>query len=437
MSRLTSALLFFLFIGFITAPAFAVLAGVQGAGTALQNRNLAKKPQLTLAAVWDRSYGKEFSDWIWDTIPLRDKALKMDHTIDYYWFHDSPTLEAFFGKEGFAWRRERVLAGMRAGQTPPADLSKALDRIERAFKEAGVPVYVVVSPTKASIYPEYLPDAYREVFEKTARPTEDFLRKRAESDSSVIDLWAPMLAEKQRLLQAENLARPEFRYLWRRNDDHWNVEAGRIQAREIVKAVEPGLWDEAKAPIIDGQFEMRESELSVLYFKLGIEEPYQSQKPSPLTSISIAHKRVKDSTNPIAIATSSVTPTHTPSDKTVLVIRDSFLAEHSGAPSITRDAGVQTIAPFFKRTLFMHWETMQKGKERIAPRMRGIDAVVVQVTQGSNYYLTKRASELVALAKMIAAGKGQTDDGTDPPEPKTPRKQSKKPASMQPDDDHR
>ena len=93
MSRIVSALLLLLFAALICAPAVAWALGVKGGGTALQNRNLAKRPPLTLNKVWDGSFGKEFPDWVWDTIPLRDKALKMDHSLDFYAFRDSPSAD--------------------------------------------------------------------------------------------------------------------------------------------------------------------------------------------------------------------------------------------------------------------------------------------------------------------------------------------------------
>lgn len=433
MSRAFASLLLLLFAALICAPAVAWALGVKGGGTALQNRNLAKRPPLTFAKVWDGSFGKEFPDFVWDTIPLRDKALKMDHKIDFYVFRDSPSRDAFFGLDGFTWRRERVLAGIRAGGGEVADVKKAIDKIEKAFADAHVDLRIVLSPTKASIYREYIPDGYRQEYEKIADPVERFYRERAAHDPVIVDVWTPLLEEKARLLALpeSELARPEMRFLWRKNDDHWNIEAGRIQAREIVRSIDPTLWDETKAPIFTGEFEMQEAELSRLYFKLDIQEPYQAFKLSPLTKVTMTRRSLKGSTNPLVTATSAVTSTHTPRDETVLVIRDSMLSESSGRPSCTRDGAYQTIAPFFSKTIFSHWETLQTAHALLKPRLRGVDHVVLQVTQGSNYYLVKRANELVRLAQMIKDGQGQEDDGTDPPPP-TKKPERAKPKTAKP-----
>ena len=420
MSRLASAVLLLFFAAFISAPAIAWAWGVKGEGTALQNRNLAKRPQLTVAKVWDASFGKELSDWVWDTIPLRADALKMDHRIDFYVFRDSPSREAFLGKDGFSWRRERVLGGIRAGATPPKEIHKALDRIEAAFADAGVPLHIVISPTKTSIYPEYLPDAYRAAYEELARPTERALRERAKRDPAIVDLWSPIHAEKQRLASA-NFARPDLALLWRRNDDHWNLEGGRIQAKEIVRHVDPGLWQEEKAPVLSGKFEMIESEISRLYFKLDIREPYQGMKQSPLVNVEMRHTNVTGSNNVIVISESAVTPTHSPKKETVLVVRDSFLSDYNGRPSAGRNGGMEALAPFFEKVVFLHWDTISHGKKALPPRIRGIDRVVIQVTQGSNYYLTRRTRDLEDLARMVKKGQGQVDDDKNRPRKKPDR----------------
>lgn len=427
MSRVVSSLLLFLFAALICAPAIAWALGVKGGGTALQNRNLTSRPALTFAKVWDGSFGKEFPNFVWDHIPLRDKALKMDHELDFYVFRDSPSRDAFFGLDGFTWRRERVLAGIRAGGGEVADVKKALDKIEKAFADAGVSVRIVLSPTKASIYREYLPDRYRQEYERIADPVEQFYRERAKTHPAIIDLWTPILEEKARLLALPEsaLARPEMRFLWRKNDDHWNIEAGRIQAREIVRSIDPTLWEESKAPVFTGEFNVRESELSRLYFKLDIKEPYQTFTTSPLVNVKLKRTSLKGARNPVVTATALPTPTHTPRNETVLVIRDSMLSEHHGC---TADGGFQTISPFFAKTMFVHWETLQTAHALLKPRLRGVDHVVLQVTQGSNYYLVKRANELVRLAQMVEAGKGQVDDGKGPPPPpKTPPKKKPQP----------
>lgn len=395
------------FAAFICAPALAWALGVKGGGTALQNRNLAPRPPLTFASVWDQSFGKAFSDWTWDAIPLRDKALKSNHQFVVSVFHDSPSKDAFFGLEGWTWRRERVLQDIRAGGSKPADVMHALDRIEQAFSKAGVPLHIVISPSKPSIYSEFLPPVYRQEFKRIAGPAEKALIERAKRDSAIVDLWKPIREEKNRLLALPDseFKRPEMRWLWRRNDDHWNVEAGRIQAREIVQAIEPAAWDESKAPTLTGEFEEQESELSRLYFKTDIMEPYQRLTPSPLVDVTYTRSNPKKTHQPTIVAESRPTPGHSPSSKKILILRDSFLSDHSGAPSCTRDAGVQTIAPFFSKSIFLHWDTLQKLKKELQPYIQDVDEVVVQVTQGSMYYLVKRTVDLNELAQMVKAGR--------------------------------
>jgi hypothetical protein len=414
-SRIVSIFLLVAFAVFICTPGVAWVLGVKGGGTALQNRTLAKRPPFTFEKVWDASFGKELTDWVWDTIPLRDKALTMNHLLEFYVFKDSPSKDAFVGLDGWHWRRERVLQDIRAGGGDINEIKTALDRVEAAFDAVDIPVHIVLSPTKASMYPEFIPSGYREEFERIARPVEDYYRERAKTDAHIIDLWGPMHEEKQRLLVATDLPHPALRYLWRKNDDHWNVEAGRIQAREIVRAVDPSLWKEENAPILDGKFEEQQAELDRLYLKLGLTAAYQGLKDSPNVKVTWKKDKLEGSREQIATSTSSPTAKNKPREETVLVIRDSMLADHSGRPSCTRDGGFRTIAPFFEKSIFMHWETVQtaRSKPKFKERMVGVDRVVVQVTQGSNYYIVKRAKELEDLAKIIRAANKVSGDAGD------------------------
>jgi len=405
-----SLMLLAVFAAFITAPFFAGVMGVKGAGTALQNRALAQKPTFTAAGLWSRTYGKAYSDWVWDHIPLRDRLLTLDHAMDVHVLGDSPSKDAFYGLGGFTWRRERILQDIRAGGSPPAELKAALDRVEAAFDAVNVPVHIVFSPTKASIYPEFLPEPYRVAHDKLAGPIERMLRERAQTDRHIVDLWTPCLTEKERLLQTTPQTLLDRAYLWRRNDDHWSYEGGWLQGKEIVRHIDERLWDDTKAPKLTGEYVMLESEISKLYLKLDVQDPYQHIKQSPLVDVRTRHLRVPGASNINFVMRSKTTAHHTPADKTILVVRDSFLSDAAARPSVTRSGSMEVIAPFFTKTMFFHWDTLAHGRAALADHVKGVDEVVIQVTQASNYYFLRRTRDLTDLARHVAAGRDAPDD---------------------------
>jgi|GEM_PF-1129679 len=408
-----SMVLLALAFAFLSAPFVAGLLGERGGGTALQNRALNERPALTWSATWTARFGLAYTDWLWDHLPLRDRLLVLDHLIDDRVFGGSPSRDAFYGPGGFSWRRERILGGLAAGGTPPVELAAALDRVEAAFAAFGIPLHIVFTPTKASIYPEHLPEPYRVAHDEIAGPTERMLRARAHGDPRIVDLWTPCEAEKERLLRQDPRLPEDRRHLWRRNDDHWSYEGGWLQGKAIVQHIDPAIWDEAKAPHLTGKYTMMDAELSRLYLKIGIQEPYQFVVESPLTAVTLRHTHVRDSSYPGWLTTSAQTRGHTPAARTILVVRDSFLTDAGSKPTGARTGTLETIAPFFRRTVFMHWHALRGGSDQVAEYVRGVDDVVIQVTQANSSYWTERTNDLVALAGHVGAGRGLDpfDDG--------------------------
>ena len=393
-SILSLALLALLAV-FLGGPGVAWLAGVHGGGNALENKALGPRPKLTWQAAADASWGSAFSDWVWDSIPLRDVFLRADHKIDVA-VGDSPLPGSVIlginnGPEGFVFTRKRVF-GRSAGDVNVKQLRNAIKSVSAAFKEAGVPLVLVVSPNKATMYPEYLPPAYRAENERKVEPVVDAL---AAYGPPVLNLWAILRKEKQRLLDATDLPNARLRYLFRPYDDHWSVETGRIQAREIVNAVDPTAWDERVLPRIVG-YALVESELSKIFLKTGEQEWYAKMEESGLVDVTVAPA---PGANMISFV-SRPTATFTPKPLKLVVIRDSFLSGFAGMePGPQSDAGMTTVARFFSRTLFIHWDTLATQPKKAIEQVRDADAVVVQVTQGNVGNVIRYAKVLTDLAR--------------------------------------
>ena len=392
-TALVQLALFALFLG---APGIAFVVGVEGGGTTLENRALKKRPVLTAKALWDGSWGKGFSDWVWDEIPLRDVFLRLDHRVDTFVFRDSPApAGVVFGERGYVFTRERVF-GRRAGGVDQKKLLRAVDNITNAFASAEVRFFLVVSPNKATLYPELLPPRHRAEHKRTVVPVVKALEKLATTGPAVLNLWEPLRAEKARLDAATDLPDERLRSLYRAYDDHWSVETGRIQAREIVTAIDPQLWDERFAPVI-GAYGEAESEISKIYLKTGEREPYATLDDNPLVALS--EKRVKisggHSLNELKSATTS---TFTPRPLRLAVIRDSFMSGAPKEPVSSQDGGIETVATFFAESLFIHWDVFATETRAVTEKMKGADVVVVQVTQGNLANVIAHEARLVKLA---------------------------------------
>ena len=395
MPRPISILLIALMCGFICTPGIAWIAGVAGGGSALENRTLRDPPAATAASLWDGSFGRGVSDWVWDRIPLRDTFLRLDHRIDAELFGDSPVFAVVAGREDFLFVREKIIQGVS-----PARSLRAVTAIEEAFRAAGVPFVLVISPTKADLYPELLPEDYQAIFRGTVQPLSDALEAHANKGRGLLNLWGPLRAEKARLRTATDVPSPRLRWLFRPHDLHWNLETGRVQAREIVRAIEPSLWDERYAPLLGTEIVYAESEIKRIYLKIGPDEPYRSFLPNPLVTLTRKRARLKP-TGAVLRYHAVGTGEFQPDPRRLVVIRDSFLSSGDPTPVAAQDGGIQTLASFFADSAFIHLDSAIGNPSGVASELQGADVVVLQVVQANLGNLVVHHKKLVAVAGKL------------------------------------
>jgi hypothetical protein len=392
--KASSLLLTAVFFAFLATPGVAWLFGVEGGGASLQNRSTSKPPAWSWKAAWDGSLAREVDAYVWDNVPFRAAFLKLEHSLSSAVFRDSPVPGVIIvGEGGFQFVKERTV-GVRGGFIDAKRIDRTLANIERAFDDAGVPFFLVISPTKAIAHAERLPPGVRRVFDTTVQVVSDGLERRAQRDQHLVPLWAAFRAERDRLRTAD-VADDRLRTLFRAHDLHWNLEAGRLQAKAIVDAVAPGIWDPRCAPVLDGHFVELDPELKNIYTKIGPTEPYQSLVLAPGVALTRQKPPVKQS---LAWTTTSPCPT---SPRKLSVLRDSFLSSFGDAPAPAQDGGMQAIASFFAASTFVHWDALATDTARAQAALAAGDVVVVQIVQANLGNLVTHEKKLVDLARSM------------------------------------
>jgi hypothetical protein len=412
MTRGGSITLIGLFALVLGLPTAAALVGVKGGGAALQNRTLKARPPLTVPAIMTGTWGKDMTDWVWDVLPLRDQLLRLDHRIDAGVFRDSPVPDKVaFGARGFAFRIERV-AGRKAGAVDVKRLTGTVKHLDDEATRQGRRLIIAVSPTKASLYPEYLPASYRRAYAQSSAPSEVAMLS---MQPPVLDLWTPLRAEKKRLIGLKKPLHRRLRYLYRPTDDHWSFETGQLQAKLIVTAIDPAAWNDDRI-VMTPPYVMAESELSTIYLKTGMEEPYTSAAVNPdvtldstLTPIAGTHAVTRyENTTVGALA---------PAHKRVLVVRDSFLSGLPVTPGYAHDGGIEAIAASFDHTSFVHWDAVAAKDDKLLPFFADAEVIVIQVTQGNLVNLMVHEATLLKLFKGVPVAITKTPPKAPQPAP--------------------
>lgn len=402
------ALLLMGFLAWIGSPAVAGLLGLDGGGTALQNKSPAPFPRLQREAVAEATWGPRFEAWLDDHLPLRDRWLRLDHHLDVYGWHDSPVPEqVVVGRDGFLWTRERIY-GPRSGPRPSAAaVLQAVDRLQAVAHAEGLELRVVISPNKATLYPAKLPPGYGYDFVTTVLPEMQALERAARRPgSALVDVTTPLRAERDRLADPTTpVADPRLRTVFRRSDRHWSVEAGQLQARAILEALPGATWQPALAPVVGTTYTELESELSSIYLKVGHREPYTTLRVAEALRLQKRMVGLDDGYQlqryfHLGTRGLPVDPRH------LVVVRDSFLNYRGDAPRPAHGGGILALASHFRTSTFIHQRSVAAPTPEVLAAARGADLVVVQIVQGNASQLIHDEAALVALLRAAGEPRG-------------------------------
>ena len=193
-----------------------------------ENKAPLPKPKLSeqkinlFPTLYDQYYASNFT--------VRQRLIK-----DYYEFNlglyiKSPHPEqVFIGKNNWLFmggdENDSFTGSRPFSQKDLEQIKKELEYRQKYLKEKGTKFYFVIAPVKASVYPEYIPEA---VIKKSkyswAQQVNEFLLKN--SSVPVIDLHETLWFAKK----GGNV--------YFKNDNHWNYRAGLYSTNTIVRRIQ-------------------------------------------------------------------------------------------------------------------------------------------------------------------------------------------------------
>jgi hypothetical protein len=187
-----------------------------------ENRQLATKPKLDISKL--DPYPSLFDKYFGDHFIFRDKLLQYHTHLNFFIFKQSPVPEKVaIGKDSwlfFTDKEKDVYEGkFNLSDEQISIIVNELKQRDSVYKKSGIAFVILIAPTKAEIYSDYLPK-YIQRAEQTV--TELIIEKiRKETDISVI-------YPKQTLMQKRN----EF-HTYHQFDNHWN-QAGAFVAYQYL-----------------------------------------------------------------------------------------------------------------------------------------------------------------------------------------------------------
>ena len=223
---LTAALLFSLFLVLPLVqmatgwPPDYPLAGVE---------TTAARPAAGARAWWDGTMQPDFDAWLGQRVGLRGLLVRTANQLRFALFRELPKrsgTQVLLGRAGMLFEKVYVDAYNRTGHRPGWELrniSSSTKRLQDRLAQDGIALLLVIAPSKAEIYPEFLPPEADVAGRPGRRSNYDhFIEILRRDGVNVVDAHALFLQWK---------AEPGAPWLFAKGGTHWNeYGAARIVA---------------------------------------------------------------------------------------------------------------------------------------------------------------------------------------------------------------
>lgn len=148
---------------FLALPLFQMATGVPADYALAGVETAAAPPAGSLAAWWNGTLQADFDAWIGRRIGLRGMLVRTAHQINYGLFGELPRgggTPVVRGRDGYLYEQAYVDAYRKKGKRSADELrakSAGVRRLQDRLAADGIAFLLVIAPSKAEIYPEFLP----------------------------------------------------------------------------------------------------------------------------------------------------------------------------------------------------------------------------------------------------------------------------------------
>lgn len=346
----------------LLAPAVAGLFGVRS--QAIENRKLARWPELEAHQWLDRDAISQLTRYLLDHLPLRDKIVRARAWTTLHVFGDSPSPDVHLGEEGWLFY-DRSFTRACAGLDEPESIAKRLARASEIIEDSGRVVIVMIIPDKHAVYPEFL--GASSVHAACAAEKRVRLRKAlaARTPRGYADMWVALAKLK---------AETPSPLLYIPTDTHWSdFGAGRM-VEAIVEGTAPGRW-QAEAFVHKGQMPFLGdlTRMMGLRERVFIDRYNVSRKNIARTTLPASQGRLPGMRIYRASAEQKGVETSPIDARRVFLLHDSFMY-----------TAISMISPFFEETAFSHWQSSSDAKA-LAQEIARSEIIVIEVAERGSY----------------------------------------------------
>jgi Flp pilus assembly protein TadD len=240
-----------IFLSVIYTPFIVMLVTPRTDVSEVEKRKLAILPDLKWNIDSLCSFPAGFETYLKDHFGLRNKLISLHNTIKFNVLGKSPNPGVAIGKENWLFYKTdtfgiSLVDDFRGLKTfTPSELEAIQIHFETKrdwLAEKGIQYLLVVVPNKQTVYPEYLPDYFNKVSDKTQLDQfVEYMNKN--SDLNFLDLRADLLNAKKDHL------------IYFRTDSHWNDMGAYAAYKSMMNEIK-NRFPEAGEPIAETEIKM-------------------------------------------------------------------------------------------------------------------------------------------------------------------------------------
>lgn len=217
-----------LFFVICAVPAISMVLNSSEDDSTSENRQLAEMPKFQNEdGNFNQNWSTEFQAYVSDHFGFRQELVKADSTLKANLFHFSAEDDVIIGKDGWLYYTPTV--NDYIGKATISDLGLQniiinLKLMQEYAESQGSEFYITIVPNKNTVYPEYMPNYYKNY--GTSNNLDNLENLLFASDLNYISLKNALLQ------QAEN---SEI-LIYHKQDTHWNNTGALLGYRAIMNA---------------------------------------------------------------------------------------------------------------------------------------------------------------------------------------------------------
>jgi hypothetical protein len=275
--RIRKVIVFILFIVAISFPILEYVMNISTEHENTENRTKAMLPKFNVNNL--DPFPSDFEKYYNDNINFRNDILVLNNKFKHDVLGIFPVKSIIEGKDGWFFLKKYIEPYINEWLFTNIELDSFYNiysQRARWLDEKGIKQYIAIIPTKAQIYPEFLPDRYKK---SKVTKTDQFIETVGQIPNiNVIYLKDALLSEKGKLPYD----------LFYKTDQHWNEYGALVGLRKIISEIKTDFPEIQDIDLINFSFD------TTYVDGLGMARISMLQKSVKELKISVKQKSVKN-----------------------------------------------------------------------------------------------------------------------------------------------